>query len=142
MVSMARPIPALALVLLLAPLAACGDDSPDNPTTPPTPISITEKFEGTLTPNGGITHQFAVQQAGIVSAKLSALAPDETVTIGLAIGTWNGASCQQTIPNDKATLNTTVTGSAQQTGQFCVRLYDAAGTLTAATDYAVDVTHF
>ena len=46
------------------------------------------------------------------------------------------------LPNDKATLNTTVTGNAQNTGFFCARVYDAAGSLTASTDYTIDVTHF
>jgi YD repeat-containing protein len=142
MVSMARPIPVLALMLLLAPLAACGDDAPDNPTSPDSPISVTEKFEGTLTPNGGITHPFGVQRAGIISAKLTALTPDDTVIIGMSLGTWNGSTCQLIITNDKAAVNNSVTGTAQQTGQFCVRVYDASGALTAATDYAIDVTHF
>jgi hypothetical protein len=139
---MPRSISCLAL-LLLAPLAAaCGSDDPvDNPNTP-TPIAVTESFSGTLNPNGGRTYQFTVQQAGTVSARLTALAPDDTVVVGLMLGTWNGVSCSATIPNDNATLNTSVVGTAQQTGQFCTRVYDAAGTLTANTDFTVEVTHF
>jgi hypothetical protein len=34
-----------------------------------------------------------------------------------------------------------VTGTAQQTGNFCVRIYDV-GKLTASTNYTIDVTHF
>jgi hypothetical protein len=130
-------------LLLLAPLAAgCGgDDSPTTPTAP-TPVAVTETFSGTLTPNGGRTHEFVVQQAGQISAKLTALAPDNAITIGLSLGTWNGAVCQAILPNDKAALNTTVTGNAQNTGFFCARVYDAAGSLTASTDYTIDVTHF
>ena len=139
---MLRSSPIRAL-LLLAPLAAaCGsNNSPTTPTTP-TPVAVTEQFSGTLTRNGGVTHDFAVQQAGTVTARITALAPDEAALIGLAIGTWNGLLCQQTLPNDKATLNTTVTGSAQNTGLFCVRVYDAAGTLTDTIEYTIDVTHF
>jgi len=47
-----------------------------------------------------------------------------------------------TLTNDKAALNTTVTGNAQNTGFFCARVYDAAGSLTASTDYTIDITHF
>jgi hypothetical protein len=83
-----------------------------------------------------------VQQAGTVTVRLTTLSPDDTVVIGLSLGTWNGATCPALIPNDKAALNTTVVGTAQQTGMFCARLYDAAGTLTAATDYTIEVTHF
>jgi hypothetical protein len=148
MVSMLRSFPFRAL-LLLAPLAAaCGDDTPTNPTSPTQPTTITEQFgsDGTpekppLNPNGGRTHPFIVQQAGTVSARLTALSPDETVTVGLSLGTWNGQVCQILLANDAALLNATVTGTAQQTGQFCVRIYDV-GRLTAPTNYSIDVTHF
>ena len=132
-----------ALLLLLAPLAAaCGSNDSTNTPTAPTPVAVIETLSGTLTPNGGVTHEFVVQQAGTVSVKLSALAPNDTVSIGLSLGTWNGAVCQALLANDKATLNTTVTGTAQNTGFFFARVYDAAGSLTAATDYTIDVTHF
>jgi pimeloyl-ACP methyl ester carboxylesterase len=130
-------------LLLLAPLAAaCGDDTPTAPTTPEPIPAVTEQFSGTLTPNGGRTHEFAVQQAGTLSVRLSALGPDDTVVIGLSLGTWNGQVCAAILPNDKAALNTVVTGTAQNTGLYCARVYDAAGSLTAATDYTIDVTHF
>jgi YD repeat-containing protein len=129
-------------LLLLAPLAAgCGDDTPTAPTAPE-PVAVTESFTGTLTPNGGRTHEFVVQQAGTTSVRLTALTPDDTISIGLSLGTWNGAVCQAILSNDKAALNATVTGTAQQTGLFCARVYDAAGSLTAATDYTISVTHF
>jgi hypothetical protein len=133
----------LFALLLLAPLAssACGSDDPVTPTEPE-PVAVTETFSGTLSPNGGRTYSFAVARAGTITAKISALAPDDTVKVGLAIGTWNGAVCAQSIPNDSATLNTTVVGTAQQTGQFCARIYDALGTLTASADFTLEVTHF
>ena len=141
MVSMLR-FRTFRALLLLAPLAAgCGDNSTNTPTAP-TPVAVTETFSGTLTPNGGVTHEFVVQQAGTVTARLTALAPDNTVTIGLNLGTWNGAVCAALLPNDKAMLNTTVTGNAQNTGLYCARVYDAAGTLTTSIDYTIDVTHF
>jgi hypothetical protein len=151
MVSMLQSRTVRAL-LLLAPLAAaCGDDNtPTNPNTP-TPVAVTQTFNsdedplnpasGPLNPNGGRTHPFAVQQSGTVSAKLTALGPDETVIVGLSLGTWNGQVCQVILANDAAVLNTAVTGTAQQTGNFCVRIYDV-GKLTASTNYTIDVTHF
>jgi len=134
----------LFALLLLAPLlaSACGGDDPLNTPDAVPPVAVTETFNETLNPNGGRTHPFAVQTIGIITATITALAPDDTVTVGLSLGTWNGAVCQVIIPNDKAMLNTTVTGTAQQIGHFCVRLYDALGTLTANTDYTVEVTHF
>jgi hypothetical protein len=142
MLSMLRSRTFRAL-LLLAPLAAgCGgDDETDTPTAP-TPVAVTETFSGSLNPNGGRTHEFAVQQAGTVTVKLAALAPDDTVIVGLSLGTWNGAVCQVILPNDKAALNTSVTGTAQNTGLFCARIYDATGALARSTDYSLEVTHF
>jgi hypothetical protein len=128
--------------LLLAPLAAaCGSDDVSDLPSAPTPVAVTEQFTGDLNPNGGRTHPFIVQQAGAVSAKLTALSPDDTLTVGLSLGTWNGVTCQIIIANDAATLNSTAIGTAQQTGQFCVRIYDV-GKLTSSIDYSIDVTHF
>ena len=141
---MFRPTTFLALLLLAPLVAACGDDDDDDVPTAPTPVAITETFvggESPLNPNGGRTHPFVVLQAGQVSARLTALSPDDTLTVGLSIGTWNGQVCQIVLANDAAALNTTVIGAAQQTGQFCVRIYDN-GRLTSSTDYQIDVTHF
>jgi len=122
--------------------AACGGSNNIlNPTPGTPPTSVTESFTATITVNGASTQPFTVSTIGTVSAKLSALSPDDTVTVGLSLGTWNGAACALTITNDAAVLNTTVTGTAQTVGQFCARVYDV-GKLAAATDYTIDITHF
>jgi hypothetical protein len=121
--------------------AACGSDNIFNPTPGTPPTSITESFTATVTVNGANTQPFTVSTIGTVTAKLSALSPDDTVTVGLSLGTWNGAVCALTITNDAAVLNTTVTGTAQTVGQFCARVYDV-GKLTTATDFTIDITHF
>jgi hypothetical protein len=139
-------------LLLLAPLAAaCGDNNSTNTPTGPGPVQVSQTFtsdddpsvpvSGPLNPNGGRTHPFTVQQAGTVTATLTALGPDETVIVGLSLGTWNGQVCQVILRNDAAVLNSTVTGAAQQTGNFCVSIYDV-GRLTGATTYSIVVTHF
>ena len=88
-------------LLLLAPLAAaCGNDDVIDVPTGPDPVSVTEQFSGDLNPNGGRTHSFTVQQAGTVAARLTALSPDNTLTVGLSLGTWNGQACQIIIRND------------------------------------------
>jgi len=138
---MSRSTTFLALLLLTPLVSACGDDDPADLPSAPTPVAITEQFLGDLNPNGGRTHPFVVLQAGQVSARLTALSPDDTLKVGLSIGTWNGQVCQIVLANDAAALNTTVVGAAQQTGQFCVRINDN-GRLTASTDYQIDVTHY
>jgi len=130
-------------ILLTAALTAAGCDDANPllpPTTGPELVAVTDTFSNTLTVNGGRTHPFTVERVGSVTATLSSLSTPAT-TIGLSLGTWNGASCQIIIANDAATVATSVIGTAQTTGQFCVRLYDV-GTLTGATTYSVEVTHF
>jgi hypothetical protein len=121
--------------------AACGSDNIFNPTPGTPPVSITETVSNTVTVNGALTAPFTVSTIGAVTARLTALAPDDTVTVGLSLGTWNGAACALIITNDAAVLNTTVTGTAQSIGQFCARVYDV-GKLTAATDFTIEITHF
>jgi hypothetical protein len=127
-------------LLAATTLAGCGSDDPVEPPTTPTPVAVTETFNGTLTVNGAQNHNFNVDRAGTVSAQVKALS-DQAATIGVSLGTWNGAACTIIIRNTAAVLNTTVTGTAQQTGQFCVSLNDV-GKLTAGVDYSVDVIHY
>lgn len=140
---MLRPTVLLCAVLALAAAgAACGSDNPDTGTTPTPILPTTEQFSGDgLNPNGARVHPFAVLAAGTVSATLTALDPDNGVTLGLALGTWNGAACAVTIANDAAITGTAVVGTASAAGNLCVRLYDQ-GNLTAPVSYLVTVTHF
>jgi len=143
---MARSTPHSALIaaLLLGALGSVGcgsDNTVTNPTDTGTPVSVTESFTDTLTVNGGRTQAFTVNRAGTVTARIAALSPDDTITIGLSLGTWNGSVCQIILANDAAVLNSQITGTAQNTGQFCARIYDV-GKLTGATDYTIEVTHF
>jgi len=131
----------LAPVLVAAVIAAgCGDDTI---TAPPldSPASVSETFSGTLTVNGAFTHPFTVTRAGSVSAQVTALAPDDPITLGLAMGTWNGIACQVVIANDTAKLSSVVLGTATAPGLLCIRVYDVGG-LTSATAYDVKVDHF
>jgi hypothetical protein len=129
------------LVLAVTTLVGCGsnDDPIDNPTQP-TPVEVTETFSGTLTVNGLQAHSYTIERAGTTSVQLTALS-DSAATVALSLGTWNGSACQIIIANPAAAINTTVTGTAQTAGQFCVLLNDV-GRLTAAVSYSVNVTHF
>lgn len=131
----------LAPVLVAAVMAAgCGDDPAPAPVTE-TPVLLTETFSGTVTVNGAFTHPFTVSRAGSVTAQVTALAPDDTVTLGVALGTWNGIACQVVIANDTAKLSSSVLGTATAPGSLCVRLYDVGG-FAATTSYDVKVDHY
>lgn len=139
---MFRPTLLFVLPLLAAAAltTACGSSTNiTGPTTPP--VQINEAFTGTLTVNGARTFPFGVQQTGAITATLTTLAPDSTVTVGLSLGTWNGIACQVIIAKDDAVLNSAVTGNATGTGNFCVRVFDA-GKLPSPTDFTVTVAHY
>ena len=143
---MFRPTALAPLLLAAALTAACGDDDPTETPTVPSPVKVTETFGESLNPNGGRTHQFVAERAGEIIARLTSLTPDDTVAVGLSLGTWNGTSCAIVIANDNATVASTtstspVTGAASGTGAFCVRIYDV-GKLTGSATYTITVEHF
>jgi hypothetical protein len=130
-----------SFVLLAATtLTGCGgsSDEPDTPTQP-SPVAIVETFSGSLNVNGARTHSFPVDRSGQVTAQVRAL--PQSATIGVSLGTFNGSACAILISKTDAVLNSTVTGIAQSTGQFCVWLNDV-GKLTEGVDYTIEVTHF
>ena len=131
--------PAAVLALALVQTACSESINPSLPTDPGNPVIDT--FTGTLTPNGAKTEPFSVTRSGSVTATLSSLAPDATITIGLSLGTWNGTACSTVISNDSATVGTAVTGAADREGRLCVRVYDADGKLPQPTDFELNVVH-
>lgn len=132
-----RTLPVLASLLVFA---ACGDNLPTAPNNPEAPTTFTEVFSGTVGRNGAQTHPFATQASGQVTATIKALVPDNTVRLGLALGTWNGSSCQIVIAKDDATEASVVIGAVSALGNLCVRLYDVGG-LVQPTEYQVEVVH-
>ena len=133
----------LALVLAGSLLAAgCGDDDPAPGPTDPGPTQITESFSGTLNVNGGVTHSFVVQRAGAATATISSLTPSDAV-VGLSLGPLSAQACSATagVSRDNATSGTSITGAASA-GNFCVRIFDAAGSLPGPVAYELTVTHF
>jgi len=131
------------LVLLVAvslTVSGCGGNSNDSVVAPPPP-TLTETFTGTLTLNGATTFSFNVTGSGDMRAQLTTLSPDSTKPVGLSLGTWNGSICQVILPNDNAIQGSVVDGRASTTGSFCVRIYDAAGTVVDPQSYVIDVFH-
>ncbi len=132
------------LALALPALGAAGCDSTTTPTstdTTGTPVTITETYSGTVAVNGAATFSFGVTAAGSVTATYKTISPTATATMGIALGVWNGTSCNVVIANDNAIVNTTVVGTASAAGTLCVRAYDI-GKLTATQNIEVAITHF
>jgi len=119
---------------------ACSNNTPTAPTLPEV-VTTSETFSGSININGAATHSFFTTVTGTVTATLTGLDPAETATIGLSMGTWNGATCAIVIANDKAVLTSVVTGTVStSSGSLCVRVYDV-GSLTGQTGYEVQVVH-
>lgn len=131
-----------ALLVLLGATACSNNSTPTTPTTPE-PTIFTEVFGGTITLNGASSHSFIAQASGTVTVTLTALAPNATQPIGIALGTWTGSACQVIIANDRAVQGVSVNGAIGQPGALCTRAYDSTGTLAAGTSvtYELAVVH-
>jgi hypothetical protein len=142
-----RVLPALFAVVAIAATTAgaagCGSTtttSTNTSTTSPS-VSVTETYQGTVAVNGATTFSFGVAAAGAVTATYTSISPATGATMGLALGIWNGASCNVIIANDNAIVNSTVIGQASAAGTLCVRAYDV-GRLSATQTIELSITHF
>jgi hypothetical protein len=135
-------LPFVLVPVLAAGAAGCGDDntSSNGSNTAPS-VMVTETFSGSVAQNSGTTFPFTVGTAGAVTATFKSMSPDTGATMGLALGVWNGASCNVIIANDNAVVNTTVQGQSSAAGSLCVRAYDL-GKLTAPQLVEISITHF
>jgi hypothetical protein len=154
--------------LLIAALAGYGCE---NSPTAPTQQVITETFIGTVARQGNESHPFTVKEDGPVTITVlnvtretpvppgTPLPPAVTnqppateddptaalpppIYIGLAIGMWNGTTCQRIAQRTDASLLTTISGSAKA-GDFCVAVFDPGGdVITLPVDYQVEAHHF
>jgi hypothetical protein len=134
--------PTLLAVAIVIVTTACGSSS-STPTIPTTPLNpITETFAGTLNLNGAATYPFTVTTPGTITATLTTVGPDPTVSLGLSIGTWSGTTCSvgSGLFQDQAVQGAVVVATVSAAGTLCLRVYDS-GTLTAPATYSVDVVH-
>jgi hypothetical protein len=128
----------LAVAIALSAVA-CGS-STTTPTAPTTPVSSTDTFAGPLTQNGAQTFQFTTAASGTITATLTTLAPNSTLVVGLALGTFNGNACQILLTKDSATQSSFIVGQASQSSTYCVRIYDV-GNVTDPQTFEIQVNH-
>ena len=138
---------ALLLMLVAGITSACGDNNNSSTPTGPTtiPTVLTETFSGTLNKNSAYTHPFAVGDAGDVSVFLTvsvdAAHPDNTIPIGVSLGTWNGSSCAVVIANDNVAQGSSIPGRATAATNLCVRVYDV-GFVPGSANYELLIDHY
>ena len=130
--------------ILCAPLvlgtAACENVLDSLPTTPD-PVITVDTFSGTLTVNGGQTHQFFTSATGVVTATLTSLGDAPPEKIGFSMGTMSGATCNIVLANDQAVVTSVLTGTVSSLqGALCMRIYDV-GVMTGPVDYTFTVSH-
>jgi hypothetical protein len=136
--SMSRGLRLLALLLMAGAAPSCGGTVAAALTTPTT--TRTDSFSGTVTRNGAFTYPFAAAQAGTVTAAYASVGTDNSIALGLALGTWDGVACQILIVNDNATAGVVVTGTVSAAGSLCVRVFDV-GYVVDPISYEVRVAH-
>jgi hypothetical protein len=129
----------LGSVFFLLGSTGCGDDTPTAP-TPTEPVLVTDTFAGTINRNGAATHRFVTASAGVVTVTLANLTPDDTITVGLSVGEWNGSACDRRLFRDEAVKSTVIFGNANAAGELCVGIYDVGG-IADTTDYEITVSH-
>ena len=87
----------LVLPVVAALVSACGTPTEPTVTAPPSAtaglVAVTETFNGTLVFGGIDVHTFHTMQ-GPVTVTLDSLDPADAPAIAVAIGMWDGLSCQ------------------------------------------------
>ena len=130
----------LCAVLLAVTAGGCSGVIDQLPTTPD-PVITTETFTGTLTINGGQTHQFFTAATGAVTATLTSLGEAPPERVGFSMGTMAGSTCSIVLANDQAVVTSVLTGTVSTLqGALCVRMYDV-GRLTGPVESTFTVSH-
>lgn len=128
------------MAALAVSVSACSGLIDELPTTPD-PVITTETFTGTLTINGGQTHQFFTGATGAVVATLTSLGDEPPSKVGFSMGTMAGSTCTIVLANDNAAVTSVLNGTVSTLqGALCVRVYDT-GALTKSVDYIFTVSH-
>jgi hypothetical protein len=129
------------LVVSLPLLMGCEGEINNLPTTPD-PVIVTDTFSGTLTINGGATHNVFTSATGLVTATLTSLGENPPAKVGFSMGTLSAVgTCTAVLTNDNAVVSTALTGTVSSLGgSLCVRIHDV-GALTASVDYTLVVSH-
>jgi hypothetical protein len=129
--------------LAVAGIALSGCNSTPAPVAPtPTPVLVTDTFDGALSP-GGSNYHILSAKVGNVTTTMTGIGPDPKVTIGMSIGVYSVTACQAVVDNPTATIGSQLFGVANAVNSLCVRVYDQ-GTIPANTTltYELTVVHY
>jgi hypothetical protein len=127
----------LAALVLAGALSACGGDT----TTPTTPTTVIDTFNGTLQALGSVQYPFTVNSAGVVSATVTSLNPQATITVGFGLGQPSAGVCNLISGafSESAKVGQPISGTINA-GSYCVVLYDI-GNVVGSDDFVIQISH-
>lgn len=134
----------LAVFAALVASIACGATTPTEPTTPAPVYELkTSNFTGKLTTGGAAGFPFTVVNPGDISLSITELAPVNTLTMGLVLGSWDAVAttCTQQRSTSTATVNLVFSASPSAPGEYCVGIFDV-GNVQVSTDFVLKVTYY
>jgi len=128
---------AFAALAAAAALSSCGG----NTTTTPTPTTVIDTFNGTLQALGSVQFPFTVTTAGVVSATLTTLTPQSTITVGFGLGQPSAGVCNliSGAYSEATKVGTPISGTINA-GSYCVVLYDI-GNVVGSDDFTITISH-
>jgi len=129
---------------LVASIACGGGTTPTEPTAPAPVYELkTSTFPGKLTTGGTVGFPFTVVNPGAINLSITELAPVSTLTMGLALGSWDASTsiCTQQVSTSQATINAVYTANPSAPGEYCVGIYDV-GNVQVSTDFTLKVTYY
>jgi len=141
-----RNLGGAAIFVAALAAAACGGSSTPTPTTP-SAQTYTDVFTGTLTQGGtsygnDTVNHFTVHAAGNITATVTKLSPLSTITVGLALGTFDAATQTCTLQYGyQVQLNLALTASSSSALEACVGVVDVGNVGTDPVDYEVTIVH-
>jgi hypothetical protein len=134
----------VAVFAALVASIACGAQTPTEPSTPAPVYELkTSTFPGTLTTGGSAGFPFTVVNPGAINLSITELAPVNTLTMGLALGSWDAATstCTQQLSTNLATVNVVFNANPSAPGEYCVGIFDI-GNVQVSTNFVLKVTYY
>jgi len=128
-----RMLQRCVLMLLVASIAACGDDGVTAPST-----ETTETFSSALAVGGWASHSLSVLEPGTVTVTLDSISP--AVVVGLGFGVFDGSvsSCTLMASIETAGGSTDQLVNAVESGTYCVKISDI-GNLRQSASFSISI---
>jgi hypothetical protein len=134
----------LAAAVALAAGAAAGCSSSTTTPVAASPTTTTDTYTDTITTASIVSHPFTVSATGPVTISLTSVAPLTTMSLGVALSTWDGTTCGTNFATntDARSGSTALTGTANS-GNYCVKVYDSGNVPTdgSAVTVGLQVVH-